>query len=1033
MTLSSLSINRPILTIVMSLVIVLFGVIGFTFLGVREYPNIDLPTINVMTSYPGANAEVIQSQITEPLEEQINGIDGIRTLTSTSAEGRSNISVEFTLQTNIEAAANDVRDRVSRARGNLPPDVDPPVVVKSEAGAMSILMVTLQCDHRSLLELSDIAANVIKEKVQTIAGVSQVQVWGERRYAMRLRLDPKKLAAHGLTPIDVRSAINRENIELPSGRVEGRMTEFAIRTQVRLRSVDDFNNLILKNIGNGVVRLRDVGRAELGPENERTLMRRDRIPMVGVGVVPLPGANSIDIADEFYRRMEQIRKDIPEDIRFDMAYDMTTYIRRAISEVKETIFIALLLVILIIYLFLRDWRTTIIPILAIPVSLIGAFFIMYLMHFSINVLTLLSVVLAIGLVVDDAIVVLENIYHKVEKGSDPVLASHKGSKEIFFAVVSTTVVLAAVFMPIVFLQGITGRLFREFGIVVAGSVMISAFVALTLTPMLSSRLLKNIGHHNRFYTRTEPFFKWLASSFQQSLDTVLRRRWIAYVLIGLAAVFIFLFGGSLSSELAPIEDRSAVRIGVTAPEGTSFEPMDKIMTGLVEDVIRQVPESENMIVMTAPGFGSGSVNSGNIRIRLVEPENRKRSQMDIAEALSGSFRRTAAARVIVSQEQSMGGVQRGGGMPVQYVIKAPHLDKLREVLPRFFEEVQKDSVFTASDVNLKFNKPELVVTVDRNKASALGVSSSDIAQTLQLAYSGQRYGYFLINDKQYQIIGQMTRDRRDDVVDLKSLFVRNGRGDMVQLDNLIRTEESARPAQLYRYDRWVSATVSAIPAKGKTIGDGIREMDKIARRVLDPTCSTALAGLSKDFAESSSSLYFTFLLALVLIFLVLAAQFESFIDPLIIMFTVPLALAGSFFSLWYFNQTLNIFSQIGQIMLIGLVTKNGILIVEFANQRRAQGLSALEAAREATAQRFRPILMTSLSTMLGALPIALALGAGASNRVSMGIAVIGGMLFSTLLSLYVIPTLYVVFTKNRPAAKLNSEAPSNHAMHNRER
>ncbi|MBN1894881.1 efflux RND transporter permease subunit [bacterium] len=1013
MALSTVSIRRPILTIVMSIAILLFGVIGFTFLGVREYPIIDLPTITVSTTYPGANADVIQSQITEPLEESVNGIDGIRSLTSISAEGRSTIRVEFTLQTDIEAAANDVRDRVSRAGRLLPPDVDPPVVYKADISSMAVLLMTLQSGDRSLVELSDIAAYTVKEKVQTIPGVSQVQIWGEKRYAMRLRMDPKKLAAYGITPIDVQNALARENIELPSGRIEGTETEFTLRTLVRLRTPEDFNNLILREKDGAAVRFRDVGVAELGPENERTLMRRDRLPMVGVGLVPLAGANSIEIVDEFYRRLKQIREELPEDVQAGIAFDMTQFIRRSITEVEETIFIAFFLVIVIIYLFLRDWRTTLIPMLAIPISLIGAFFIMYIMNFSINVLTLLGIVLAIGIVVDDAIVVLENIYDKVESGMDPIQASIRGSNEIFFAIVSTTVVLASVFLPIVFLQGITGRLFREFGIVIAGAIIISAFVALTLTPMMSSRFLKNIGHHNRFYNRTEPFFVSLTEGFGRSLDAVLRKKWIALAIIAAALAMILGFGSQLSSELAPIEDRSAVRVGVTAPEGTSFESMDRVMAGVIDDLTQLIPEKEGLISNTAPGYGGGSaVNSGNVRVMLVDPARRKRTQMEIAEELAKHFRPFTNARVIISQDQSVGGTMRGG-LPIQYVIKAPNLETLQEVIPRFMDLASHDSVFSAVDVNLKFNKPELVLSIERNKAAALGVSASAVAQTLQLAYSGQRYGFFLIDDRQYQIIGQIRRGDRSDPSNLKALRVRNNRGELIQLDNLIRVEESARPPQLYRYDRWVSATVSANPAQGFTIGDGLAEMDRIAERVLDPSCSTALAGLSKEYAESSSSLIFTFLLALVLIYLVLAAQFESFIDPFIIMLTVPLALSGSLLFLWYFNQTFNIFSQIGQIMLIGLVTKTGILIVEFANQRRAQGLSAVEAARDATVQRFRPILMTALSTILGAMPIALSIGAGASNRVSMGIAVIGGMLFSTALSLYVVPVLYVLLTGRR--------------------
>jgi len=560
MSLSSVSIRRPVLAIVMSLTIVLFGIIGFTYLGVREYPSIDPPIISVSTSYTGASADVIESQITEPLEEQINGIAGIRSLTSQSRDGRSSITAEFDVTINLEAAANDVRDRVSRSQRNLPPDCDPPTVSKADADAIPIVFLNVQSNKRSLLELSDIAQNIFKERLQTIPGVSQVRIWGERRYSMRLWMDPAKLAAYGITPMDIRSALNKENIELPSGMIEGRNTELTVRTMGRMTTVDEFNDLIIKEAGGAIVRFKDVGYAELYPENDKTLLRRDGIPMVGVVLEPQPGANHVNIADEFYKRIEQIKKDLPEDVSLGIGFDITTYIRRSITEVEETIFLAFGLVILIIFLFLRDWRTTMIPIIAIPVSLIGSFFIMYLAGFSINVLTLLGLVLAIGIVVDDAIVVLENIYKKIESGMNPIEAGVKGTSEIFFAVISTTVALASVFLPIMFLQGITGRLFVEFGVVIAGSVIISSFVALTLTPMLSTRILKAREKHSWFYYKTEPFFKWLETSYRNTLDNFMAKRWLAFMIMLVSVVMIFLIGINIPSELAPIEDRGEIQI-----------------------------------------------------------------------------------------------------------------------------------------------------------------------------------------------------------------------------------------------------------------------------------------------------------------------------------------------------------------------------------------------------------------------------------------------------------------------------------------
>lgn len=1009
MSLSSVSIRRPVLAIVMSLTIVLFGIIGYTFLGVREYPSIDPPIITVSTNYVGANADVIESQITEPLEEQINGIAGIRSLTSVSRDGRSTITVEFDVNVDLEAAANDVRDRVSIARARLPQDVDPPTVSKADADAVPIVFLNIKSDKRNLLQLSDIAQNIFKERLQTIPGVSQVNIWGERRYSMRLWMDPAKLAAYNITPLDVRNALNRENIELPSGRIEGSNTELTVRTLSRLTTVDDFNNLIIRESNGNIVRFKDVGYAELYPENDRSILRRDGIPMVGVVLVPQPGANYIQIADEFYRRIDQIKKDLPPDVELGVGFDVTKYIRNSIAEVQETIILAFALVILIIFFFLRDWRTTLIPIIAIPVSLIGAFFIMYLAKFSINVLTLLGLVLAIGIVVDDAIVVLENIYKKIEDGMNPIEAATKGSSEIFFAVISTTITLAAVFLPIMFLQGITGRLFVEFGVVIAGSVIISAFVALTLTPMLSSKLLKTKEKHSWFYYKTEPFFAWLENSYRNALDYFMENRWLAFMIIAVSIIIIFIIGTNLQTELAPIEDRGEIRVQSTMPEGTSFEMMDRYIQQMTKVLQDSVKETEAIISVTAGGGGSNAANSGFVRLTLIDASKRKRTQQEIAEQITGITRKLNDARSFVVQSQSIS--TRRGGLPVQYVIQAPNFEKLREVVPKFLEAAQEDPTFANVDVNLKFNKPEIVVEINRTKARELGVSALDIAQTLQLAYSGQRFGYFIMNGKQYQVIGQVFRENRNKPIDLASLYVRNNRGELIQLDNLITMKERSSPPQLYRFNRYVSATFSASLTPGKTIGDGIKAMDAIAKKVLDDNFSTALEGASKDFVESSSSLLFTFVLALILIYLTLAAQFESFRDPFIIMFTVPLAIAGALFSLWYFNQTLNIFSEIGQIMLIGLVTKNGILIVEFANQKKTQGLSVIDAVKEAARLRLRPILMTSFSTILGTLPIALALGAGSESRVSMGIAVIGGLIFSTILTLFVIPIIYSYFSE----------------------
>lgn len=1011
MSLSSLSIRRPVLAIVMSIAIVVLGMLGYTFLGVREYPSVDPPIITVSTVYTGANADVIESQITEPLEESINGIAGIRSLNSVSRDGRSIIRVEFDIDVDLETAANDVRDKVSRGVRDLPPDVEAPIVSKADADAQPILFLNIQSDTRNLMQLTEFANNVFKERFQTIPGVSTVDIWGERKYSMRLWLDPVKLAAYHLTPLDIKEAVNRENVELPSGSIEGNKTELSIRTIGRLHDASEFNDLIIKEESGNIVKLKDVGYATLGAENERTILKRDGTPMVGVVLVAQPGANNIAITNEFYKRMDQLKKDLPPDIKTGIGFDVTDYIKDSITEVEQTIFVAFGLVVLIIFLFLRDWRTTIIPVIAIPISLIGAFFIMYIADFSINVLTLLGIVLAIGIVVDDAIVVLENIFTKIEAGLHPDDAARRGSAEIFFAIISTTVALASVFLPIIFLQGLTGRLFREFGIVIAGSVIISAFVALTLTPMLGSRILKKKEGHNWFYNKTEPFFVKLNTTYRNSLDAFLAKRWTALLVMGLSLGLIYLFFTAIPSELAPLEDRSGLRLIATAPEGASFEYMDHFIDNLVQTMKDSIPERDAIISVTSPGGGSsGSTNSGFAYLILTKPDQRERSQQQIADDITPFISRMTDARAFVTQQQSIG--QSRGGLPVQYVLQAPNFEKLREYLPKFMDAAQKDPAFTIVDVDLKFNKPEIKLAIDRQRARNLGVSTIDIAQTIQSAFSGQRFGYFIKDGKQYQVIGQLIRNKRNAPIDLKSLYVKNNQGNLIQLDNVVSLSEQSTPPQLLRYNRYVSATVSAGLAPGKTIGDGIKEMDKIASQVLDESFSTALSGSSKDYAESSSSLIFAFLLAIGFIYLVLAAQFESFRDPFIILFTVPLAIFGALLSLWYFNQTLNIFSEIGIIMLIGIVTKNGILIVEFANQRKAAGLSKIDAIKYAAAARLRPILMTSLSTVLGILPIALALGAGSESRVSMGIAVIGGLIFSTFLTLLIVPAIYSYLSRN---------------------
>ena len=1015
MTLAELSIRRPVLTIVISLLITLFGVLSIGGLGVREYPAVDPPSISITTSYPGAAAEVVQAQITEPIEEAVNSVAGIATLTSTSREGASQITAEFSLDTNLETAASDVRDQLSRAIRNLPPDANPPILNKADADSNPIFGIALKSRTRSQLELSAFA-DKLKERLQTVPGIASVDQPAEKRYAMRL--DPEKLAAYGLSPLDIRQALQRENIELPSGRVEGESIELPVKTLSRLNTPAEFNELIVKRTEDRIVHFRDVGYAELGPQNERGALKMGAAPIAGLYFKQQPGANQIEIVDQLRKRLETIKKELPPDIQLVIAYDNTEYVRRSLKEVTETVFIAFALVVLVVFMFLREWRTTLIPVIAIPVSIIGAFAIMAIAGFSINTLTMLGIVLAIGLVVDDAIVVLENIYAKIEQGMTPVEAGIKGTKEIFLAVISTTITLAVVFLPLLFMGGLSGRLFREFGVTIAGAVLISALVALTLTPMLSSKLLKAHQGHGWLFRKTEPFFRGMEQGYASGLKGFLRWRWSALCILVVAAGLIGLFFKLLPRELAPLEDRGRVWVRATALEGVSYDYMQAYMDDLTQAVIPRVPEAKLMITQV-PGVGGGpgiqgAVNNGFVRIFLKDKEERQRTQSEIADSLRSLQRRFTGGRVNITQEASIG-EKRSTQTGVQFVLQAPDLNALREVLPKFLEETKKSSAFTFIDSDLKFSKPEVRVRIDRAKAQTMGVSALDIAQTLQAALSGQRFGYFILNDKQYDVIGQLTRDFRSRPGDLDKISVRTVGGDqMVQIDNLISMTESSAPPELYRFNRYASATISATLAPGVTISDGIKVFEEIAHKTLDERFTTSLTGAAKDFVESSSSLGYVFLLALVLIYLVLAAQFESFVDPFVILLTVPLALAGALFALWYFNQSLNIFSQIGLIMLIGLVTKNGILIVEFANQRRAAGApNALIAVQEAAEARLRPILMTSLATVLGILPIALALGAGAESRVSMGIAVIGGLVCGSALTLYVIPAMYVLLSSGK--------------------
>ena len=1012
MNISELSIRRPVLATVMTVIILLFGMIGYFYIGVREYPSVDNPIISVSCSYAGANADVIENQITEPLEQNINGIPGIRSLTSVSQQGQSRITVEFELSVDLETAANDVRDKVSRAQRYLPRDCDPPTVSKADADASPILMVALQSEKRSLLELSEIADLTVKEQLQTISDVSSVSIWGEKKYSMRLWLDPIKMAGYGITPMDVKNAVDNENVELPSGSIEGNTIELNIRTMGLMNTAKMFDDLIVKHEGNQIIRFSDIGRAELGAADIKSYMKMNGVPMVGVVVVPQPGANHINIADAVYERMEQMKKDLPDDVHYSYGFDNTKFIRASINEVKQTVYEAFVLVIIIIFLFLRDWRVTLVPCIVIPVSLVGSFFIMYLFGFSINVLTMLAVVLAVGLVVDDAIVMTENIYIRIEQGMNPKKAGIEGAKEIFFAVISTTVTLVAVFFPIVFMEGTTGRLFREFSMVISGAVVISSFAALTFTPMLATKLLKQQKKKNAFYRITEPFFIGMNNMYSRSLQVVLRHRiWTLPVIVLMLGAIVYLWG-AIPSEMAPLEDRSMITINTRGAEGVTYEYIRDYTEDINSIVDSVIPDADAVTARVSSG-------SGNIQIRLKDMGDRDYTQMEAAEKLSQAVKKKTKARAFVQQQSSFGG--RRSSMPIQYVLQATNIEKLEKVLPVFMEKVYENPVFQMADVDLKFSKPEIRIHINRDKANIMGVNTRDLSETLQYGLSGQRMGYFYMNGKQYEILGEINRQQRNNPADLRAIYLRSSDGKMIQMDNLIELESSIAPPKLYRYNRFVSATISAGLAEGKTIGQGLDEMDKIAKEVLDDTFRTSLSGDSKEFRESSSSLMFAFILALVLIYLILAAQFESFKDPFIIMLTVPLAIAGALIFMYFNDITMNVFSQIGIIMLIGLVAKNGILIVEFANLKQENGEDKVTAVHDAALQRLRPILMTSASTVLGLIPLAFATGEGCNQRIAMGIAVVGGMVVSTFLTMYIVPAVYSYISTNRINKKEKNE------------
>jgi multidrug efflux pump len=1043
MKLSETSIRRPVLATVMSLAIVLFGLISFALLPVREYPDIDSPVVSVTTVYRGANPQVVETEITDVLEEQLSTIEGVKLITSSSQEQVSRITVEFNLNRDVDEAANDVRDRVSRVRGQLPSTVEEPVVAKQDVNAQPIMWLALSGEGVNPLEISDFAENVLAERLQRLEGVGAVFVGGARRYAMRVWIDPQRLAAHGLTVADVERALRAENAEIPSGRVEGHGREFAVRTRGDLTRAEEFSAIVVSQEGVRPVRLGDVAEVQLGAEDDRTIARYSGVPAVGLGVVKQQKASTVAVAQEVRRALPELLALLPAGLTLQIAFDSSTFIQDAMREVALSLGVAFVLVFIVIFAFLGSLRATLIPAIAIPVSIIGTFTATYFLGFSLNILTLLALVLAIGLVVDDAIVMLENVYRHLEMGKPRMRAAFEAASEIGFAILATTITLVAVFVPVAFLTGRVGRLFNEFGIAVAVSVLISGFVALTLTPMLCSRMLRRheIGHTSEeaeealaarragvagsgkgglrgWRDAFDRGFDLLLAAYDATMRWSVRHTRIVVVLALAVTASIAVFFRVLPSELVPTEDRGLVFNILFAPEGATLAYTDRYMRQ-AEAIYRDVPEVEGMFTAVGLGFGGpGRVTDGFMFVRLKRYEERKRSQQEIVSAV---FPRMMfgipGVLAIPINPPSLGG---GFGQPIQFVLLADTYDELQRGLAPFMAEARKLGYLLNIDTDLKLNKPQLEVAIDRDRAAALGVSVSDIGGTLQTLLGGREATRFKLGNRQYDVLLQMpSRDRSDPTI-IDGLYVRGNEG-LVQLASVVRVREMVSPRELNHFNRVRSATVRANLAPGTTIGSALSDLRGVARRALPPGVRTDLAGESREFAESSGGLYLLFVISLVFIYLVLAAQFESFAHPLTILLSVPLAVFGALLSLWVFRMSLNIYSQIGLIMLIGLVTKNGILIVEYANQRRAKGLETVEAVIGAAKIRLRPILMTTFSTIFGVLPIALGIGAGAESRKPLGMSVVGGMLFSTFLTLVLIPIVYILMARFSPVKRAQSE------------
>jgi len=1015
MKLSDLSIRRPVLASMVSLALVLFGAIGYTRLAVREFPDVDPPIVSVSTELPGANPQVVESAVTDILEEELSTVEGLRTLTSSSAEGFSNITLEFNLERGVEAAAQDVRDKVARVRGRLPQEVREPVVAKEEADAQPFFWLALSGENYDLLQLSDVGDRLVKSRLQTLPGVGQARIFGERRFSMRVWLSAADLSARGLTVQDVQQAIRSRNVEVPAGRIESDRREFTVRSLGELKTPTEFSELVVRSDSGALVKLKDVGRVELGAEDDRSALRFNGTSAVAIGVVRQSKANIIQVADAITHELPRIQESLPPGVKLSVAFDESIFVSRSIREAEETLLIAAGLVVIIIFLFLRNLRATIIPGLAIPTSIVATFAIMYFLGFSINNFTLLALTLAIGIVVDDAIIVLENAYrHQEELGESPEQAATNGTREIGFAVIATTISLVAVFTPLAFLKGSTGRLFNEFGIAVAGSVVISGFVALTLTPMLCAKILRVPPGHGTLYRTLERGFNALANGYARTLRAAVRYRYAVVglvLLLTLGAVVVF---RTLKREFVPPEDKGWFFSIIIAPEGSSLAYTDGYQRQ-AEAVLNKTKDVASYFSVVNIGDG---VSRGMIFTNLVDFNQRTRSIQDIIGEVQGGYFAIPGVFAFANNPPAF-----GFGSPVQFVLQNPDFDLLVKGNDTLLARARQVKGLINVDSDLRVNKPELTVNFDRDRAEDLGVPVGDVATTLQVLLGGNRTSTFTRNNKQYDVIVQLDPRARATPSDMTGLYVRGRGGDLIKLEALANVKEGVGPRELNHFNRVRSSTLTAGLAPGFTLGEALDSLTRIAREVLPKGSSTALAGESRELDESGSSLYFAFLLALLVVFMVLASQFESLVHPFTVLLAVPLAVTGALFTLKLAGATLNLYSQIGMILLIGLVTKNSILLVEYINQLKERGLSTVEAALESGRIRFRPILMTSVATVMGATPIAFGLGAGSISRRPLGYAIVGGVVFSTLLTLFVVPAVYVIFDGLRGRIAGRARAP----------